>query len=197
MAANDLPLLAFSGAAEFEVWLTAQPDGAVGAWLRFSKQGAARATISKSEAVDCALAHGWIDGQLGGIDDESFKTRFTPRKPRSAWSQLNCQRAERLIAEGRMTARGLAQVELAKSDGRWEAAYAPQAKATLDEDVLAALRAIPDALAFFESLDAANRYAVIYRVQQTKSAEKRAAKVAELVAKLGRGEAFHPPRQRR
>ncbi len=197
MATNDLPLITFADAAEFEVWLAAQPDGSPGAWLRFAKQGAAQSTIAKTEAIGCALAHGWIDGQLGAIDDQYFKTRFTPRKPRSAWSQINCERAERLIAEGRMTARGLAQVELAKSDGRWDTAYAPQAKATLDEDLLAALRATPDALAFFESLDAANRYAVIYRVHQTKSAEKRAAKIAELVAKLGRGEAFHPPRQRR
>jgi uncharacterized protein YdeI (YjbR/CyaY-like superfamily) len=193
---NDLPLIVFADAAAFDVWLRAQPDGSAGAWLRFAKQDAAKATISKSEAIDCALAHGWIDGQLGAIDDHYFKTRFTPRKPKSAWSQLNCQRAERLIAEGRMTAPGLAQVELAKSDGRWDAAYASQAKATLDDDLLAALHATPDAFAFFETLDAANRYAVIYRVHQTKSAEKRAAKIAELIAKLGRGEAFHPPRQR-
>jgi uncharacterized protein YdeI (YjbR/CyaY-like superfamily) len=197
MAAKDLPLLAFADAAEFEAWLAAQPDGAVGAWLRFAKQGAAQATISKTEAIDCALAHGWIDGQLGAIDDQYFKTRFTPRKPKSAWSQINCERAERLIAAGRMTPRGLAQVELARSDGRWEGAYASAAKATVDDDLVAALRAAPEALAFFETLDAANRYAVLYRVQQAKSPEKRAAKIAELVAKLGRGEAFHPPRQRR
>ena len=197
MATNDLPLLTFRDAATFEAWLETQPDDAAGAWLRFAKQGAAKATISKSEAIDCALAHGWIDGQLGRIDDHYFKTRFTPRKPRSAWSQINCERAERLIASGRMTPRGLAQVELAKSDGRWDAAYASQAKATLDDDLLSALHAVPDAFAFFETLDSANRYAVIYRVHQTKSPQKRAAKIAELIAKLGRGEAFHPPRRRR
>ena len=197
MATNDLPLIAFADAAEFEAWLGAQPEGSSGAWLRFAKTGAAQATIAKTEAIDCALAHGWIDGQLGAIDDQYFKTRFTPRKRRSAWSQINCQRAERLIADGRMTARGLAQVELAKSDGRWDAAYAPQAKATLDDDLLSALHAVPDAFAFFETLDSANRYAVIYRVHQAKSPQKRAAKIGELVAKLGRGEAFHPPRRRR
>lgn len=197
MVVNDLPLITFADAAELDVWLGAQPDGSLGAWLRFAKQGAAQATVSKTEAIDCALAHGWIDGQLGAIDDHYFKTRFTPRKARSAWSQNNCQRAERLIAAGRMTPRGLAQVALAKSDGRWQAAYASQAMARLDDDLLAALHATPVALAFFETLDSANRYAVLYRVQQAKSAEKRAAKIAELVAKLGRGEAFHPPRQRR
>jgi len=197
MAAKDLPLLAFLDATEFEAWLADQPQGSPGAWLRFAKHGAAQATIAKAEAIDCALAYGWIDGQLGAIDDQHFKTRFTPRKPKSAWSQINCQRAERLIADGRMTARGLAQVELAKSDGRWDAAYASQAKATLDDDLLAALHATPDALAFFETLDAANRYAVLYRVHQAKSPEKRAAKIVELAAKLARGEAFHPPRRRR
>jgi uncharacterized protein YdeI (YjbR/CyaY-like superfamily) len=197
MAPTDAPLLTFRNAAAFEAWLKTQPDAAAGAWLRFAKQGSAEVTVAKTDAIDSALAHGWIDGQLGRIDENFFKTRFTPRKPRSAWSQINCRRAERLIADGRMTARGLAQVALAKSDGRWDAAYAPQGKATLDDDLLAALRAVPDALAFFETLDAANRYAVIYRVHQTKSPQKRAAKIAELVAKLGRGEAFHPPRQRR
>jgi uncharacterized protein YdeI (YjbR/CyaY-like superfamily) len=197
MAAIDLPLLTFADAAEFEAWLADQTDGAPGVWLRFAKQGAAQTTIAKSEAIDCALAHGWIDGQLGAIDDQFFKTRFTPRKPKSAWSQNNCERAERLITAGRMRPRGHAQVEKAKADGRWDAAYASQAKATADDDLLAALRAEPQALAFFETLDAANRYAVLYRVHQPKSPEKRAAKIAELVAKLGRGEAFHPARQRR
>jgi uncharacterized protein YdeI (YjbR/CyaY-like superfamily) len=197
MAASDLPLLTFVVGAEFEAWLAAQPEASPGAWLRFAKQGAAQATILKTDAIDCALAHGWIDGQLGPVDDQSFKTRFTPRKPRSAWSQMNCERAERLIAAGRMTPRGLAQVERAKSDGRWDAAYASQATASPDDDLLAALAAAPPALAFFGTLNAANRYAVLYRVHQAKSPQKRAAKIAELVAKLGRGEAFHPTRRRR
>jgi uncharacterized protein YdeI (YjbR/CyaY-like superfamily) len=197
MAAKDLPLLAFVDAAAFEAWLANQTEASPGVWLRFAKQGAAQATIAKTEAIDCALAHGWIDGQLGAVDDQYFKTRFTPRKPKSAWSQINCERAERLIAAGRMTPRGHAQVEKAKADGRWDAAYASQAKATADDDLVAALRAAPEALAFFETLDAANRYAVLYRVHRTKSPETRAAKIADLVAKLGRGEAFHPPRQRR
>ena len=197
MAATDLPLLAFADVAEFEGWLAAQPDGSPGAWLLFAKQGAARATILKSDAIDCALAHGWIDGQLGAVDDQCFKTRFTPRKPRSAWSQINRERAERLIASGRMTPRGLTQVELARSDGRWDVAYPSQASAAPDDDLLAALEAAPAARAFFDTLNAANRYAVLYRVHQTRSPEKRAAKITELVAKLGRGEAFHPAHQRR
>jgi len=197
MAATDLPLLAFVDVAAFEGWLAGQPEGSPGAWLLFAKQGAAQATILKTDAIDCALAHGWIDGQLGAVDDQYFKTRFTPRKPRSAWSQINCERAEGLIAAGRMTPRGQAQIDKAKSDGRWDAAYASQATASPDDDLLAALEAAPAALAFFGTLNAANRYAVLYRVHQTKSPQKRAAKITELVAKLGRGEAFHPTRQRR
>jgi uncharacterized protein YdeI (YjbR/CyaY-like superfamily) len=197
MASADLPLLTFSDAMALDAWLAAQPDNSPGAWLRFSKQGSTGATVTKSDAIDCALAHGWIDGQLGSIDATAFKTRFTPRKPRSAWSRINCQRAEQLMVAGRMTARGLAQVELAKSDGRWANAYEGSAKALPDAGLRAALDAAPAARAFFEQLDAANRYAVLYRVQQAKTPQKRTAKIAELVAKLSRGEGLHPRRQRR
>ena len=153
--------------------------------------------MTKSEAIDSALTYGWIDGQLGRIDATAFKTLFTPRKPKSAWSQINCERVERLTAAGRMTPRGLAQVELAKSDGRWARAYASAATASPDAELRAALDAAPSARAFFELLDSANRYAVLYRVQQAKTPEKRAAKIAQLVAMLSRGEAIHPRRQRR
>lgn len=197
MATQDLPLLTFANAAAFERWLSDQPGDAAGAWLRFAKQGAPDPIIAKTDAIDCALAHGWIDGRLGGIDAHYFKTRFTPRRPRSAWSQLNCRRVEQLIAAGRMAPRGLAQVELARSDGRWEAAYAPQGRATPDADLIAALEASPSALAFFEALDSANRYAVLYRLHQAKTPERRAAKLADLVGMLARGESFHPRRQRR
>jgi uncharacterized protein YdeI (YjbR/CyaY-like superfamily) len=197
MASTGMPLLTFRDAAAFEAWLDTQPDDAAGAWLRFAKQGAAEVTVAKSDAIDSALAHGWIDGQLGRIDANFFKTRFTPRKPRSVWSQINCQRAERLISAGRMTARGLEQVTLAKSDGRWAGAYPSVATASPDAELRAALDAAPSACAFFERLDSANRYAVLYRIQQAKTPEKRTAKIAELVAMLARNEAIHPTRRRR
>jgi uncharacterized protein YdeI (YjbR/CyaY-like superfamily) len=197
MASADLPLLTFRDAAAFEAWLETQPANAAGAWLRFAKQGAAEVTVAKSDAIDSALAHGWIDGQLGRVDANFFKTRFTPRKPRSAWSQINCERVERLIVAGRMTPRGLAQVTLAQSDGRWARAYAPAAVASPDAELRAALDAAPSASAFFERLDSANRYAVLYRIQQTKTPEKRTAKIVELVAMLARNEAIHPLRRRR
>jgi uncharacterized protein YdeI (YjbR/CyaY-like superfamily) len=211
VASDSIPELTFPDAAAFASWLAAQPDDAPGAWVRFAKQAAPgrtalektvrktisktiTKTISKSEAIDCALAHGWIDGQLGRVDEHHFKVRFTPRRPKSAWSQINCARVERLLRAGRMTPRGQSQVDEAKADGRWAAAYAPQGKAAPDAELLAALAAQPAARALFAALDAANRYAVLYRVQQAKTPTKRAAKIAEIVAKLARGETFHPRR---
>ena len=197
MPPSELPLLTFPHAGAFETWLADQPEGAAGAWLRFGKLGAPEATLSKSDAIDTALAYGWIDGQLGRVDEHYYKVRFTPRKDRSSWSQVNRQRVERLIADGRMRPEGLAQVARAKADGRWDAAYAPQSRATPDSDLLAALNAQPNARRFFESLDAANRYAVLYRVHQAKGPEKRAAKIAEMVARLASSESFHPIRKPR
>ena len=191
---DELPLLTFADAAALESWLTAQPDHAAGAWLRFAKKGAPEQTISKSDAIDCALAHGWVDGQLGPIDAYYFKTRFTPRRPNSAWSQMNRERVERLLIAGRMTPKGQDQIDRAKADGRWAAAYAPQSQAAPDDDLKAALDAEPLARALFDALDSANRYSVLYRVHQAKTPEKRAAKIAEMVARLARGQTFHPRR---
>lgn len=190
--AADLPLLTFADAAAFEAWLADQPADAPGAWLRFAKKGAPEATISKSDAIDSALAYGWIDGQLGAVDEQFFKTRFTPRKPRSAWSQLNRDRVEVLRKAGRMTTAGEAQVTLAEADGRWDAAYAPASRIETPDDLTAALAAHRKAGSLYAALDSANRYAVLYRLHQTKTAQKRAAKIAELVAMLDRGETFHP-----
>ena len=193
---RELPLLTFSHATEFESWLADQPDDAVGAWLKFAKKGAPEQTISKSDAIDSALVHGWVDGQLGSVDASYFKTRFTPRRPNGAWSKMNRERVERLLTAGRMKPKGQAQIDRAKADGRWAAAYAPQSQAAPDDDLKAALDAEPSARALFDALDSANRYSVLYRVHQTKTPEKRAAKIAEIVAKLARGETFHPRRGR-
>jgi uncharacterized protein YdeI (YjbR/CyaY-like superfamily) len=197
MPENDLPLLTFADAESLERWLDEQGEASPGAWLRFARKGAPESTISKSDAIDCALAYGWVDGQLGRVDAHFFKTRFTPRRPRSAWSQLNRERAERLEEAGRMHARGRAQVEQAKADGRWAAAYAGQSKAAPDADLNAALDAEPAARELFDALDAANRFAILYRVQQAKTPEKRAAKIAEMVAMLSRGDTIHPRKAKR
>jgi uncharacterized protein YdeI (YjbR/CyaY-like superfamily) len=197
MPEGDLPLLTFADAVAFERWLNEHGEKSSGVWLRFAKQGAPDTTVSKSDAIDCALAYGWVDGQLGRVDEHFFKARFTPRRPRSAWSRLNCERIEKLESVGRMQPSGRAQVELAKADGRWEAAYAPQSGAAPDADLDAALDAEPTARRSFDDLDAANRFAVIYRVHQAKTPGKRAAKIAELVAMLSRGQTIHPRRTKR
>lgn len=191
MPEDDLPLLTFADAESLERWLDEQSEASPGAWLRFAKQGAPESTVSKSDAIDCALAYGWVDGQLGRVDAHFFKTRFTPRRPRSAWSQINRQRVERLEEAGRMHPRGRAQVDKAKADGRWAAAYAGQAEAAADADLDAALQVEPAARELFDALDSANRFAILYRVQQAKSPEKRAAKIAEMVAMLSRGDTIH------
>jgi len=129
MPSDKLPLLSFSNPAAFKRWLAAQPLNSQGAWLKFAKKGAAKATLNKSDAIDLALAHGWIDGQLGSVDEFYFKTRFTPRKPKSKWSKINCERVKKLIELGQMTQQGLAQVDAAKADGRWDAAYPSQSTA--------------------------------------------------------------------
>ncbi|HEV2530338.1 YdeI/OmpD-associated family protein [Phenylobacterium sp.] len=197
MPRDDLPLLTFPDAEALRRWLDAQGEGSPGAWLRFAKAGAQEPTVSKSEAIDCALAYGWVDGQLGRVDEHYFKTRFTPRRPRSAWSQVNRERVERLEAAGLMHPRGRTEVDQAKADGRWAAAYAGQAKAAPEADLTAALDATPAARALFDALDSANRYAILYRVQQAKTPETRAAKVAEMVSMLSRGDTIHPRRAKR
>lgn len=196
MPADELPLLTFSSAPAFKLWLAAQPDNSPGAWLKFARKGAPETTINKSDAIDLALAHGWIDGQLGRVDEFFFKTRFTPRRAKSAWSKINRERAERLIESGRMTQRGLSEIDKAKTDGRWQAAYASQSKAVPHADLQAALNRDACAREVFDALDAANRYAILYRVHQAKTDAKRATKIAELLAMLRRGETIHPRRVR-
>ena len=197
MPRHDLPLLTFADAESFRRWLDEHGETSAGAWLRFAKRGAPEPTVSKSDAIDCALAYGWVDGQLGSLDAHYFKTRFTPRRPRSAWSQVNRERVERLEQVGLMHPRGRAQVDQAKADGRWAAAYPAQSQAAPDADLLAALDAEPAARALFDALDAANRFAILYRVQQARTPEKRAAKIAEMVSLLARGETIHPQRTKR
>jgi uncharacterized protein YdeI (YjbR/CyaY-like superfamily) len=156
-----------------------------------AKKGAPERTLTKSEAIDAALCHGWIDGQLNAYDDQFWLIRFTPRKPLSKWSALNCRRAAELLAEGRVRPAGLAQIELAKTDGRWDAAYAPASKAEAPPDLVQALDLNPKADAFFATLTGANRYAILYRIGAVKTAEARARKIALFVAMLERGETIH------
>ena len=188
---GGLPVAGFADLAAFSQWLDLQPASSPGLWLRLAKKGSATVSLSKQQAIDAALCHGWIDGQLDTYDADHFLVRFTPRKPRSNWSQVNCKRAEQLIGEGLMQPRGLAQVAAAKADGRWDAAYAPASTATVPEDLQAALDASPVAAAFFATLTGANRYAILYRIGTVKQAETRTRKIAQFVSMMERGETIH------
>jgi uncharacterized protein YdeI (YjbR/CyaY-like superfamily) len=186
-----LPILAFSDLAALEHWLEAQSASSPGLWIKFGKAGSGVASVSKAEAIDAALCHGWIDGQLDKYDDAHWLTRFTPRKARSKWSQVNRARADELIEAGRMRPSGMAQIEAARADGRWDAAYAPASKAEVPPDLQAALDESTEAEAFFATLTGANRYAILYRIGAVKKAETRARKIAEFIAMLERGETVH------
>lgn len=191
---GDLPILAFSDAAAWEHWLASA--AAPGVWLKLAKKGNAASTLTRGEAVDGALGHGWIDGQAASFDADWSLIRFTPRRARSKWSEKNRFRATELIAEGRMAPAGLAEVARAKADGRWDAAYAPASTATVPDDLAATLDALPGARAGFAALDAANRYAILHRLA-TGSAKTRPDRIARFAAMCAAGEALHPPRPRR
>lgn len=186
-----LPILAFETEEAFDRWLEAQPTGSKGLWIKFAKKGSGVTSIGKAEAIDAALCHGWIDGQLHPYDDRHWLARFTPRKRASKWSQINRDRATELMGEGRVRPGGLDQIRAAQADGRWDAAYASASKAEVPEDLQAALDASPGAKAFFATLTGANRYAILYRIGAVKRSETRARKIEEFVAMLERGETIH------
>ena len=186
-----LPILAFVDSAGFEAWLEAQGAASAGLWLKLAKQGSGIVSLSKAEAIDAALCHGWIDGQLDRYDSACWLIRFTPRRPRSKWSRVNCRRAAALIAAKRMHPAGRAEIDRAKADGRWDAAYAPASTAQVPPDLEAALAASPAAAAFFATLKGANRYFILYRIGEAKKPGARAARVAKYVAMLERGETLH------
>ena len=186
-----LPIRAFADLAAWEAWLAAEPLSSKGVWLKIAKPSAGVASVSKAEAIDGALCHGWIDGQLNPYDDDWWLTRFTPRKPKSKWSEKNRVRAVELLAEKRVAKAGLAEIEAAKADGRWDAAYAPATTIAVPDDLAAALDAEPGARAFFDTLTGANRYAILYRVHEAKKPETRVARIAKFVAMCARHETVH------
>jgi uncharacterized protein YdeI (YjbR/CyaY-like superfamily) len=188
---SGLPILSFADQGALERWLAKQPRDSKGAWVRFSKKGSGIASVTKDEAIDSALCYGWIDGQLRTYDAKSWLVRFTPRGPRSTWSQLNRKRALGLISAGRMQAPGQLEIDKAKADGRWKAAYAPASEAEVPPDLQSALDANPKAAAFFATLTGANRYAILHRIGAVKKAETRARKIADFVRMLERGETVH------
>lgn len=190
--ASELPTLSFATPRAFADWLARHHASSRGIWIRIAKKASGAASITYAEAIDVALAWGWIDGQKQRADSASWLQKFTPRGAKSVWSKINRQKALALIEAGTMQPPGLAEVERAKKDGRWDAAYDPPSRAAVPDDLQAALDRNARAAAFFRTLDARNRYAVLWRVQTAKRAETRQKRIAAFVAMLARGEKVHP-----
>ncbi|MEV4475261.1 YdeI/OmpD-associated family protein [Nonomuraea sp. NPDC049504] len=188
---QGLPIIAFPSQEAFEKWLEAEHESP-GLWLQIAKKESGIPSVTYAEALDLALCFGWIDGQKAAFDDDHWLQRFTPRKARSKWSKVNRGRAEQLIAAGRVRPAGLAQIEAAKADGRWEAAYAGQKTATVPDDLRAALDADPAAAEFFATLDGRNRYSILYRVNDAKKPETRAARIEKFVTMLRENKKIYP-----
>ena len=188
---TEPPVKAFASAAAFERWLSAHHEKCAGVWLRLMKKASGRPSVSYAEAVEIALSFGWIDGQVKPYDEESWIRKFMPRAARSIWSKINRDKALALIAAKRMHPAGLAQVERAKADGRWDAAYESAREAKPSAEFAAALSASPRASAFFATLKGANRYAVLFREKAPKKPETRARKIRELIEMLEQGKTIH------
>jgi uncharacterized protein YdeI (YjbR/CyaY-like superfamily) len=188
---TDLPLMAFATAEEFRAWLS-EHHGGGGIWLKLAKKDSGLPSVTYPEAVEVALCFGWIDGQARSLDGLWRLQRFTPRRSRSIWSKINRGRAEELIANGRMHPAGLREVERAKADGRWEAAYDSPKTATVPPDLQAALDADPAAAAFFATLSGTNRYAILHRVMTAVKPETRARRIQKYVAMCAAGEKIYP-----
>jgi uncharacterized protein YdeI (YjbR/CyaY-like superfamily) len=183
-----LPILHFPDPVEFRRWLVAHHSSSPGLWLKLHKKHHLSPSVTYSQALDEALCLGWIDSTKNAYDADSFLQRFSPRKPRSVWSQVNREHVARLEAEGRMLPAGRAHVDAAKANGNWQAAYAPQSKEEIPPALLAALAAHPSAQAFFDTLNKANRYAFCYRVQHPKTEAGRAKRVAWAISLLAAGQ---------
>jgi uncharacterized protein YdeI (YjbR/CyaY-like superfamily) len=182
----------FATPAELRAWLVEHHDSATELWLGIAKKGSGIPSVTYAEALDEALCFGWIDGLKKSHDDKHFKQRFTPRKARSLWSKINVAHVQRLVDAGRMMPAGQAQIDAAKRDGRWEAAYHGGAQSTVPADLQAILDAEPEVAAFFSSLDRANQYAILFRLQSATKPELRAKRLAVMAAMLREKRVFHP-----
>lgn len=191
--ADELPIRLFADPGALEAWLEKSHGTSDGLWLKIAKKGTGERSVTYAEALELALCFGWIDSQKRGFDEQYFLQRFTPRRPRGRWSQINREKAEALIAAGRMRPAGLAEVDAAKADGRWDAAYAGQRTAEVPADLQRELDASPAAAEFFTGLDGANRYAIVYRLNDAKKPETRERRLRKFLAMLERGEKIHGP----
>nr|WP_232838513.1 YdeI/OmpD-associated family protein [Streptomyces geranii] len=190
---DDLETVAFESAEAFEAWLGEHHATSPGIWLKFRKKAPGiTVTLNYAQALDVALCHGWIDSQKAGLDDQWWLQRFTPRKARSKWSKINRDKVAALTEQGRMRPAGQAEIDRAKADGRWEAAYDSARTATVPDDLATALATTPAAAEFFETLDRQNRYAILHRLQDAKRPETRARRIEKYVAMLANGEKLYP-----
>ena len=187
----DLPVRAFRDQAAFERWLDRNHARSSGLWLKIAKRDSGIASVNHAQALETALCFGWIDGQRRKLDDTHFLQRFTPRRPRSMWSKINCTKATELIASGRMRPAGRSEVDRAKADGRWDAAYDGQRSATVPDELQRALEKNRRAREFFATLDSRNRYAFIWRVQEAKKPETRQRRAEQFAKMLAAGEVLH------
>jgi uncharacterized protein YdeI (YjbR/CyaY-like superfamily) len=187
VAKAEQPVLFFATPAALEDWLEEHGEASDGIWLKFAKKASGIQSVVYAEALDVALCHGWIDGQVQRLDDDHYLQRFTPRRARSKWSARNRGKAVELIEQGRMRPPGLREIERARADGRWDEAYDSPATATVPDDFQAALDAVPAAREFFESLGSTKRYSFLYRIADAKRPETRAKRIAEYVTLLRQG----------
>ena len=195
--ASESEITAFETAAAWERWLEKNYGREEGIWIKFAKKASGIPSVSFAEALDTALCFGWIDGQRRGYDENYFLQRFTPRRPRSKWSKINRDKVAALIAAGRMRPPGLAEIERAKADGRWDAAYDSPSRMQPTPDLLAALDANPEAKELFERLNSTNRYAILFRIHDAKRPETRARRIAKFVSMLSEGKTPYPlPRRK-
>lgn len=180
-AKGGLPIFGFADAPAFAAWLAGRDETATGAWLRFAKKGSGASTLSQQEAIDCALCEGWIDGQAAPEDERFFLVRFTPRRPRSNWSQINRARVAELTAEGRMRPRGYREADAARADGRWDRAYPSSRAATVPDDLRVALEGCPAAAARFDGLNSSERYAMLLALVTARKDETRHRRIASFL----------------
>ncbi|HZH41681.1 MAG TPA: YdeI/OmpD-associated family protein [Gemmatimonadales bacterium] len=194
MRPTDYPIKLFEDQKAWESWLARHGASKPGLWLRIAKKDSGLRSVNYAEALDVALCHGWIDGQKLPENDRTWLQKFTPRRARSIWSKINCEKTRALIAAGRMRPAGQAEIDRAKADGRWKAAYQPQASTRVPPDLAKALAASPKAKAFFAVLSSRNRFAILFRVTTAKKPETRMRRIKDFVARLAKGEAPYPQR---
>jgi uncharacterized protein YdeI (YjbR/CyaY-like superfamily) len=187
----DLPVKRFRSQAAWETWLEQHHEASPGVWLEFAKKGSGLVTVTYKEALEVALCYGWIDGLVSAVDSKVYRQRFTPRRSRSKWSQINRAAVEQLHAAGRLAPAGVREMEAAQRDGRWDAAYPSPSRMRPPEDLMAALEKYPEAQRFFEGLNSQNRYAILYRLHDAKRPETRARRLEEFVRLLREGKTLH------